>query len=69
MLSRFIIKRNCSQFYVKSKCYENIHKVDSLKQDVNELKELIHNYHERLTIIYGTSILSLTGIFCLLCSK
>ena len=69
MISRLIVRRNFSQFYVKSKCYENIHKVDSLKQDVNDMKELIHNYHERLNIIYGSSVLSLTGIFCLLFSK
>jgi hypothetical protein len=68
MLSRFIIKRYCHS-HGRTKCYENIHKIDSMRQELNEIKEVIKNYHEPLVVIYSTSIISLVGILSLLLTK
>jgi len=68
MLSRFIIKRSCHS-HGRTKCYENIHKIDSMRQELNEIKEVIKHYHEPLRIIYFTSITSLIGIISLLYTK
>jgi hypothetical protein len=57
MLSRFIIKRYC-QSRAQTKCYENIHKIDSLRQDVNEIKEFMKNCEQPLITVYRTSVLS-----------
>jgi len=65
MLSRFIIKRYCHS-HGRSKCYENIHKIDSMRQELNEIKETLRSYHEPFIVIYGTSIFSLAGTVCLL---
>jgi hypothetical protein len=68
MLSRFVIKRYCHS-HGRTKCYENIHKIDSMRQELNEIKEVIKNYHEPLVVIYSTSIISLVGILSLLLTK
>lgn len=68
MLSRFIIKRYCHS-HGRSKCYENIHKIDSMRKELNEIKEIINHYHEPFVVIYGTSVFSLAGILCLLFTK
>ena len=64
MLSRLVIKRYCHS-HGRSKCYENIHKIDSMRQEINEMKEIIKYYHEPLKIIYFTSVTSLVGILSL----
>jgi hypothetical protein len=68
MLSRFVIKRYCHS-NGRTKCYENLHKIDSMRQELNEIKETIKYYHEPLKIIYCTSIISLSGIIGLLFTK
>ena len=57
MLSRFIIKRYCHS-HGRTKCYENIHKLESLRQDVNEIKEFLKAVEQPLVVIYTSSILS-----------
>jgi hypothetical protein len=64
MLSRSIIKRYCHT-HGRSKCYENIHKIDSLRQEVSELKELLKQLDYPLTMIYRCSGFSLLGTICL----
>ena len=64
MLSRFVIKRYCHS-HGRTKCYENIHKIDSMRKELDEIKELTRNYHEPLKVIYFTSITSLVGILSL----
>jgi hypothetical protein len=61
MFSRLPIKRFCHT-HSRSKCYENIHKLNSLKQDVNELKEIIKELHEPLRIIYCSSVVTLITV-------
>jgi hypothetical protein len=68
MLSRFVIKRYCHSTG-RTKCYENIHKTDSMRQELNEIKEIIKHYHEPLKVIYFTSITSLVGILSLVFTK
>ena len=68
MVSRFVIKRYCHS-NVRSKCYENIHKIDSMRQELNEMKEIIKHNNEPLKVIYFTSITSLVGIVSLLFTK
>ena len=58
MLSRLIIKRFCNS-HGRTKCYENIHKVNSLRQDVNEIKEILKDFERPLMVIYSSSVLSL----------
>ena len=57
MLSRFIIKRYCHS-HGRTKCYENIHKLESLRQDVNEIKNFLKAVEQPLVVIYTSSILS-----------
>jgi hypothetical protein len=57
MLSRFIIKRYCHS-HGRTKCYENIHKLESLRQDVNEIKNFFKTVEQPLVVIYTSSILS-----------
>jgi hypothetical protein len=57
MLSRFIVKRNCHS-HGRTKCYESIYKIDSLRSDVNEIKEIIKDCEKPLMIIYTSSIIS-----------
>ena len=68
MISRLIIKRYCHS-HGRSKCYENIHKIDVLRQEVNELKEMLRHYEQPLTVIYQCSIVSLTGVIGLFLTK
>ena len=69
MLSRFVIKRYCHS-HGRTKCYENIHKIDSMRQELNEIKEIIKHVHdEPLKVIYFTSITSLLGILSLVFTK
>ena len=51
----------------KSTCYENIHKIEALKVEINELKELIKSTHEPLMVIYSTSIISFISTLILVC--
>ena len=64
MLSRIIVKRYCHS-HGRSKCYENVHKLDSIRQDINEIKEIMKSSHEAMNIIYGCSIFSLIGVVSL----
>jgi hypothetical protein len=57
MLSRFIIKRYCHS-HGRTKCYENIHKLESLRQDVNEIKEFLKAVEQPLGVIYTSSVLT-----------
>jgi hypothetical protein len=57
MLSRFIIKRYCHS-HGRTKCYENIHKLESLRQDVNEIKDFFKAVEQPLVVIYTSSVLS-----------
>jgi hypothetical protein len=62
-----IIKRQQRMHsFTKVKCYESIHKIDSLKEDIRELKEIVDSYHEHIMVIYSTSIISFTGTVILL---
>jgi hypothetical protein len=58
MLSRLVIKRFCHT-HTRSKCYENIHKIDSLRKDVNETKDLLKSFEQPLMVIYSSSVLSM----------
>jgi hypothetical protein len=55
MLSRLVTKRFCHQHFPKSKCYENIHKLQYLREDVNEIKEefRIQQQNIELLKVYG----------------
>ena len=68
MISRILIKRYCHS-HGRSKCYENIHKLDSLRQELNEIKEIVRYYEQPIRVIYFTSLVSLTGILGLTFSK
>jgi len=68
MLSRFVIKRYCHS-HGRTKCYENIDKIDSMRHELNEIKEIIKHVHEPLKIIYFTGITSLVGILSLVFTK
>ena len=62
----FIKKQKYIHSVTNSKCYENMHKIVSLKQDIRELKEIVDSYHEHIMVIYSTSIISFTGTIILL---
>jgi len=68
MLSRLVIKRFCHT-HGRSKCYENTHKLDSLRQEVNEIKEMMRHYEQPLSLIYKCSVLSFTGVIALVLTK
>ena len=68
MLSRFIIKRYCHS-HGMSKCYENIHKIDSMRQELNEIKEILHAIHKPIVVIYAASVTTLMGIPLLFLAK
>jgi hypothetical protein len=68
MLSRLVIKRFCHT-HTRSKCYENIHKLDSLKLDVHELKESIKDFRQPLSVMYFMNVASFISSFTLLCQK
>ena len=57
MFSRILIKRYCHS-HGRSKCYENIHKLELLRQDVNEMKEFLKVVEKPLFVIYSSSVLS-----------
>ena len=65
MLSRIVMKRYCHT-HGRSKCYENLHKIDALRQEVREIKELLQKTEEATTIIYGCTVVSLLGTLALL---
>ena len=75
MLSRFIIKRFChthTQTFIpnhKSKCYENIHKVNKLSEDVNEIKNILYSYHEPFKILYITNVITFFGAILVYSTK
>jgi len=68
MLSRSIIKRYCHT-HGRSKCYENTHKIDSLRQEVIEVKELLKQLNDPLIAIYRCSGFSLLGTIALILAK
>ena len=68
MLSRFVIKRYCHS-HGRSKCYENIHKIDSMRQELNEIKEILHAIHKPIVVIYTASVMTLMGIPVLMLAK
>jgi hypothetical protein len=68
MLSRIIIKRYCHS-HGRSKCYENIHKIDSIRQELNEIKEIVHAIHKPIVVIYTASLMTLMGVPLLLLAK
>ena len=68
MLSRIIIKRYCHS-HGRSKCYENIHKIDSMRQELNEIKEILHAIHKPMVVIYAASVMTLMGIPLLFLAK
>lgn len=45
----------------KSKCYENIHKVNYLREDVNEIKNILISYNEPLKLLYITNMITFVG--------
>jgi len=53
----------------RSKCYENVHKLHVLREEVREIKELIKKIEEPTVIIYSCSILSLLGTMGIILSK
>jgi hypothetical protein len=67
MLPRLLIKR-FSHIHTpsytlthKSNCYENIHKLNNLREDVNEIKNILQSYHEPFKILYITNIMTFIG--------
>jgi len=68
MLSRIIIKRYCHS-HGRSKCYENVHKIDSMRQELNEIKEILYAIHKPITVIYAASVMTLLGIPLLFLAK
>lgn len=73
MLPRFIIKRFCHSHshspITKSKCYENMHKLNCLREDVNEVKNMLYSYNEPVRIMYVANIVSFAGTLLLLLTK
>ena len=63
-----ILKRYC-HMQGRSKCYENVHKLHVLREEVREIKELIKKIEEPTVIIYSCSILSLLGTMGIILSK
>jgi hypothetical protein len=70
MIPRYIIKRFChshTQTFIpnhKSKCYENIHKLNYLIEDAKEIKYILQSYHEPLKIIYiGNIMFGIVNIY------
>lgn len=59
MLLRSIVKRfSHIPFHPnKSKCYENIHKLNYLIEYNKEIKNILQSYHEPLKIIYVSNIM------------
>jgi hypothetical protein len=57
MLSRILIKRYCHS-HGRTKCYENIHKLESLRQDVNEIKDFLKTVEKPLVFIHSSSVLT-----------
>jgi hypothetical protein len=68
MLSRIILKRYCHS-HGRSKCYENIHKIDSMRQELNEIKEILHAIHKPMVVMYAASVATLMGIPLIMFSK
>lgn len=68
MLSRLVIKRFCHT-HTRSKCYENIHKIESMKLDIHELKESIKDLREPIGVMYVTNLASFVCSFSLLLQK
>jgi hypothetical protein len=68
MLSRIILKRYCHS-HGRSKCYENIHKIDSMRQELNEIKEILYAIHKPMVVMYAASIATLMGIPLIMFSK
>jgi len=68
MLSRIIIKRYCHS-HGRSKCYENVHKIDSMRQELNEIKEVVHAIHKPIVVIYTASLMTLMGLPLLFLAK
>jgi hypothetical protein len=67
MLPRLLIKR-FSHIHTptytpinKSTCYENIHKLNNLREDVNEIKNMLHSYQEPFKILYITNVMTFVG--------
>ena len=58
MFSRILIKRYCHS-HGRTKCYENIHKIDSMRHDVNEMKEILRDFEKPLMVMYSSSVLSI----------
>ncbi len=59
MINRFLLKRFSNSYSLKSKCYENIHKIDSLREELNEIKTSIYSFNEPLKIIYISNTISI----------
>jgi hypothetical protein len=63
MIPRYIIKRFChshTQTFIpnhKSKCYENIHKLNQLREELNEIKNILYSYNEPFKILYISNIM------------
>lgn len=56
-------------FNHKSTCYENIHKINNLREDVNEIKNILHSYHEPIKVIYVANIFSFVSSILIFLSK
>jgi|UniRef100_A0A6C0DGN8 hypothetical protein len=69
MLKRILINRCLHHANSKTKCYENIHKLDHIREELNEIKEIVKSYDERLTISYTTNIIALTFTSIMFFSK
>jgi hypothetical protein len=69
MLKRVLINRCLHHATSKTKCYENIHKLDHIREELYEIKEIVKSYNERLTISYTTNIIALTFTSIMFFSK
>jgi len=58
MLRHIINKRYLHNINYKSTCYENIHKLNHLIGEVNEMKEILQVYNKKLTFSYTTNIIT-----------
>jgi hypothetical protein len=71
MLPRYIMKRYCNTHtnIHKSKCYENTHHLFYLRQDINEIKNILYSYNEPIRIMYFTNMFTFGATLLLVFTK